>query len=478
MYELRMQLCRQCLAAPLRHLEELGNARLLAALTDDIPTITNAVTTIPLVCVNAALVVGCLIYLGILSWILFLVVFGFMVFGIMTYQLLIVKVGPIFGRARKDTDVLQDHFRGLTYGCKELKVHRERRHAFIRQSLDKTASSLRRDNTAALNLYSAASSWGQVLFFVVLGLTIFLLPLLRPIALSTLTGYALTLLYLMTPLQVIMNTLPPLSRANVALRSVRELGFTLASEGTEELPERVVAQDQWTELEFRSVTHTYHREGEANGFVLGPINLVFRPGEVIFIIGGNGSGKTTLVKLLTGLYSPEAGQIHLSGLPIKDNGREAYRQHFSVVFSDFYLFETVLGLADEHIDDRAAEYLDKLKLSYKVQVVDGKLSTTQLSQGQRKRLALLTALLEDRPIYIFDEWAADQDPYFRNVFYTQLLPDLKARGKTVFVISHDDRYFYLADRIIKLEEGQIVMDSLKEAGILWPVIPEVRYGTI
>ena len=477
MYELRMQLCRQCLAAPLIHLEELGNARLLAALTDDIPTITNAVTTIPLISVNAALVVGCLIYLGVLSWILFLIVFGFMVFGIVTYQLPIIKVGEFFGRVRKDTDVLQDHFRGLTYGCKELKVSQERRQAFIGQSLDKTASSLRRDNTAAWNMYSAASSWGQVLVFVVLGLTVFLLPLLRPIASSTLTGYALTLLYLMTPLQVIMNASPPLSRANVALRSVRDLGFTLESQGSEALAERGLTQGQWTDLEFKSVTHTYHREGEANGFVLGPINLVFKPGEVIFIIGGNGSGKTTLVKLLTGLYSPKTGQIHLSGLPIEDDVREAYRQHFSVVFADFYLFETVLGLADKSIDDRAAEYLEKLKLSYKVQVVDGKFSTTQLSQGQRKRLALLTALLEDRPIYVFDEWAADQDPYFRNVFYTQLLPDLRARGKTVFVISHDDRYFYLADRIIKLEEGQIVMDSLKEAG-LWPVIPEVRYGTI
>src|SRR5271170_639257 len=449
MYELRMQLCRQCLTTPLRHLEELGNARLLTALTDDIPTITNAVAMTPTFCVNAALVVGCLIYMGTLSWVLLIIVFGFMIFGIGTYQLPIIKVKEMFGRARKDADVLQGHFRGLTYGCKELKVHHERRQAFLRQGLEKTATSLRRNNTAALNMYSAASSWGQVLVFVVLGLTVFLLPMLRPLTLSTLTGYALTLLYLMTPLQVIMNELPELSRANVALRSVRDLGFTLASQGAEALVEGTLSQSQWTDLEFKSVTHTYHRDGEANGFVLGPIDLAFKPGELIFIIGGNGSGKTTLVKLLAGLYLPETGQIHLNGLPIKDDAREAYRQHFSVVFSDFYLFETMLGLPDKGMDDRAAEYLDKLKLSNKVQVVDGKLSTTELSQGQRKRLALLTALLEDRPIYIFDEWAADQDPYFKNVFYTHLLPDLKARSKTVFVISHDDRYFCLADRIIK-----------------------------
>lgn len=466
MYELRMQLCGQCLSTPLRHLEELGNARLLTTLTDDIPTITNAVRVIPILCVNAALVVGCLIYMGVLSWVLFITVFGFMVLGIGTYQLPIIKVEEIFVRARKDADVLQSHFRGLTYGCKELKVHRERRQAFIREDLEKTAISLRHHNTAALNMYNAASSWGQVLVFAVVGLVVFLLPLLRPLALSTLTGYALTLLYLMTPLQIIMTTLPDLSRANVALRSVRDLGFTLARQGTEELAEQPLFQNQWTELELKSVTHTYHREGEANGFVLGPVDLVFQPGEMIFIIGGNGSGKTTLLKLLTGLYSPETGQIHWNGLPINGDTLEAYRQHFSVVFSDFYLFETILGLPDKGIDDRAAEYLDKLKLSYKVQVVNGKLSTTELSQGQRKRLALLVALLEDRPIYIFDEWAADQDPYFKNVFYTQLLPDLKAKRKTIFVISHDDRYFCIADRIIKLDDGQVVMDSRKEAGVL------------
>jgi putative ATP-binding cassette transporter len=94
-----------------------------------------------------------------------------------------------------------------------------------------------------------------------------------------------------------------------------------------------------------------------------------------------------------------------------------------------------------------------------VQVKDGTLSTIELSQGQRKRLALLTAFLEDRPFYIFDEWAADQDPFFREVFYLQLLPELKAKGKTVLVISHDDRYYSLGDRIIKLDYGKIEFDN-------------------
>ena len=187
-----------------------------------------------------------------------------------------------------------------------------------------------------------------------------------------------------------------------------------------------------------------------------PIDLTLSPGELVFIVGGNGSGKSTLAKLITGLYVPDAGEILLDGILVDDRNRELYRQLFSTVFADFYLFERLLGLGLQDLDAQAKTYLEQLQLTHKVTIENGKLSTTALSQGQRKRLALLTAYLEDRPIYLFDEWAADQDPFFREIFYQQLLPELKQRGKAVLVISHDDRYFHLADRLLKLDYGQIV----------------------
>jgi putative ATP-binding cassette transporter len=195
------------------------------------------------------------------------------------------------------------------------------------------------------------------------------------------------------------------------------------------------------------------------------------PGELTFLVGGNGSGKTTLAKLLTGLYVPESGEVQLNGQPITDDNRERYRQLFSVVFSDFHLFDSLLGLGD--IDDRARDCLTQLQLDNKLEIKDGVLSTVNLSQGQRKRLALLTAYMEDREIYVFDEWAADQDPMFKRVFYYHLLPDLKARGKMVLVISHDDQYYHVADRIVKLEYGQLEYDraniSLQHAAAGVPV---------
>ncbi|MDB9423787.1 ATP-binding cassette domain-containing protein [Microcystis aeruginosa CS-564/01] len=194
---------------------------------------------------------------------------------------------------------------------------------------------------------------------------------------------------------------------------------------------------------------------DEKGFLLGPISFSWQPGELIFIIGGNGSGKSTLAKLITGLYPPLSGAIYLNGKRITQDNVEWYRQHFSAIFSDFYLFDSFLGFDRPNLDQEVENYLMQLQLAHKVTVKNGVLSTTELSQGQRKRLALLTAYLEDRPIYVFDEWGADQEPRFRELFYKQILLQLKERGKIVIVISHDERYFHLADHIIKLDYGAV-----------------------
>lgn len=460
LYKLRMDLSRQILGVPLRQLEELGAPKLMAALTDDVPSITNIVTVIPILCINIAVAISCLVYMAFLSWPLFLAVLAIIVIGIVSYQLPVAKSFQYFTLARREGDDLFTHFRALTEGIKELKIHADRRKAFLNENLQTTAGNVRRHNISALTIYTIASSWGQMLVFVVIGLLLFVLAGWFNVTASVMTGFTLTILYLMTPLQVVMNTLPNMGRANVALNNVEELGLSLVSSPTEVDSQKLLGTGaSWKSLELSEVTHSYQREGEESLFILGPINLSMRPGELIFLTGGNGSGKTTLAKLLIGLYTPEGGEIRLDGLPVEGEMTDYYRQHFSVVFSDYFLFDTLLGLNAEQLDAKAHDYLRELQLDHKVKVTDGTFSTTELSQGQRKRLALLTAYLEDRPIYLFDEWAADQDPHFKEIFYYQILPDLKARGKTVIAITHDDRYYHVGDRIIKLDSGQIMYDK-------------------
>jgi len=459
LFDLRMRLCQKIIAAPLRHLEELGSHKLMTALTDDIPTITGTLVNIPILCINTAIAIGGLVYLGLLSPIVLLTVLVFLAIGVVTYQIPVIKAVHRFRAARLDAENLMKHFRSLIDGSKELKLHSNRRQAFFTDLLQASASSLRDRNISASTIYIAAASWGQMLVFVVIGLILFVLPSLQSVTTLTLTGYTITLLYLMTPLQVIMNLVPGLSRSSVALNRVEELGLTLDSFGSDsEVSSRTNVSSYCDRLDLLQVTHCYQNEGHKDTFVLGPIDMTLEPGELIFLVGGNGSGKTTLAKLLAGLYVPESGEVRLNGQPITDDNRERYRQLFTVVFSDFHLFDSLLGLEGPHIDERAQDFLTQLELDNKLEINDGVLSTINLSQGQRKRLALLTAYMEDRAIYVFDEWAADQDPMFKRVFYYHLLPDLKARGKMVLVISHDDQYYHVADRIVKLEYGKVEYD--------------------
>jgi putative pyoverdin transport system ATP-binding/permease protein len=459
-FDLRMQLCRQILAVPYRKLEQSGPHRLFAALTDDLPTIIGALTSIPILCTQVAIVVCSAIYLAWLSWSVFLVLAIFMALGTFLYQLATKRGLRHLKVVREEWTELLRHFRGLIDGTKELKLHRERRADFLSRSLGATSASLRHHRIVATNTFIFADFWVQIVVTSILGLLLFALPAIRSLDANVLTGYTLVFFYMLGPLQGVLGSLPGMGQANIAVTKVEELGLLLESNASEaDSGSRSSQSSDWKQLELAGVTHSYHREREDSSFILGPIDLIIQPRELVFITGGNGSGKTTLVKLLTGLYEPEGGEIRLDDEVITAENRDTYRQHFSVVFSDFYLFDSFFGMISPELDAQALAYLIELQLDHKVQVKDGTLSTTELSQGQRKRLALLTAYLEDRSIYVFDEWAADQDPQFKEIFYYQLLPDLKARGKTVIVISHDDRYYHVADRIIKLDYGKHVSEA-------------------
>ena len=306
-------------------------------------------------------------------------------------------------------------------------------------------------------MFAVLDSWGKFIYFFAVGLVLFALPRWIGITPETRVAYVLTFTYLLGPMESLVNKLPFLSKASVALSKIEALGLSLGDPNEGAIAPSTPAD--WQTLTLKDVTHTYRTDQGDSEFTLGPVDLAVHPGELIFIIGGNGSGKSTLAKLITGLYQPQSGSIRLDNQQITSKTQEWYRQYFAVVFSDFYLFERLLGFDSRADDVHAQAYLKKLQLDHKVSIHHGQFSTTALSQGQRKRLTLLSAYLENRPIYLFDEWAADQDPTFKHIFYTQFLSDLKAQGKAIFVISHDDHYFHLADRLIKLDYGQVKYDQ-------------------
>lgn len=456
-YDLRLRLAGRILSTPLQRLERLGPGKLLVALTDDTSAITESLIVVPEVASNSALFVAGLAYLGWLSPLLLGIFLALFVPVLLLYRFPIASSFERYRLAREEQDTLYGYFTGITAGIKELKLNRQRRHLFLDQ-MAATAGGLRRLFTRANVTLAAAVSGAWTFFMAAVGLIIFGAPLAAGVSRQTMVGYALVLLFVRGPLQLVIGSFAALGRGGVALRKLERLGLEMR-EAVE--PEALAGERRagWRRLELDAVTFTFRREAGEADFVLGPLDLVLRPGELVFLIGGNGSGKTSFAKLLLGLYEPDSGEIRWDGERVGRAGLDRYRQSFSAVFFDFHLFAELPGAGQDDLAERSWRYLRELQLDGKVEIEDGKLSTTALSQGQRKRLALLAAYLEDRPIYLFDEWAADQDPYFKEVFYRRLLPQLKAAGKTVLVISHDDRYFDVADRIVRFSEGQVVFDG-------------------
>jgi putative ATP-binding cassette transporter len=291
---------------------------------------------------------------------------------------------------------------------------------------------------------------------------------------EALTGYMFAVMYMMTPLWGILTAWPAIARGQVALAKIQELGVSIDAEATP-APEPAPIRRDAPVIAMDGVTFTYGAKddkaetGAEHAFSLGPVNFKLAAGELVFVVGGNGSGKSTFVKVLMGLYAPSHGQMAIGGTTVTEQTREWYREHFSAVFPDCFVFERLLGLSAPDLEAKTRSYLELLQIQHKVTPISGprglSFSTVDLSTGQRKRLALVTAYLEDRPFYVFDEWAADQDPEYKRIFYSTLLPDLRSRGKAVVVITHDDRYFHMGDRVVKLEEGKIVSDHAPDHNV-------------
>ncbi|WP_325169941.1 cyclic peptide export ABC transporter [Methylobacterium sp. C25] len=460
---LRKALAARILAAPIEALERYRSHRLIPVLTHDVDTISDFAFVLSSFAVSLTISIGCLIYLAMLSLPMFAVVALAVVIGVAVQAWAQVRGVLGFHAARDGEDRLQKNYRAIAEGAKELRIHRGRRRRIYAGQLNATIDWICEKQISAITLFVSARAFGTALFFLVIGLVLGLRQWVwTDMEASAASGFVLVLLYMRGPVDQIISALPAMSRTLVALRRVNDLTaqFSNPEQG---LLSSLHSPEPETSKQIRSITlrqasYAFPASGDAAPFVLGPVDLEIRAGEIVFVVGENGSGKTTLIKLLLALYEPASGGLLLDGVPVTAETRDAYRQLFTTVFSDYYLFEDLVG-SDADVPPEANRYLERLEVAHKVSVNDGVLSTVDLSTGQRKRLALLNAWLEGRPVLVFDEWAADQDPTFRGIFYRELLPDLQRLGKTIVVISHDDRYFDAADRVVRIAGGRVVAEE-------------------
>ncbi|WP_205910411.1 cyclic peptide export ABC transporter [Rhizobium sp. FKL33] len=451
--ELRLWLARRVFGAPVAALENYRSHRLLPVLTHDVDVISDLAFVAAPLAISLLVTLGCFVWLALLSPPLCLAVAIALTLGAVVQYIARQKGIAGFEASRAAEDELHRAYGDMIGGARELKINRSRRVRVYRDQIETPVNRIRAINTRAVIIFVVANAFGAGLVFLLIALVLASRSVLGLDA-ETQSGFVLALLFLRGPVEQIMAVLPTIARAQVALARIGELRSAFDSivpdaDVSDDAPAASISR-QSPRITFRKVEYVYPANAEGRPFGLGPVDFTFEPGQITFVIGDNGSGKTTLAKLLLGLYAPVRGVVEADGVAITDQTRDAYRQIFSTVLSDFHLFE---DLPPGHAlsEDDCSRHLDRLGLNGKVSVKDGRLTTTDLSAGQRKRLALLHVWSEARPVLVLDEWAADQDPGFRRMFYEELLPELKRQGKTLIVISHDDRYFHIADHILHIE---------------------------
>lgn len=436
--------------APIQDLEKVGFAALMASLTTDVERLATGARMIPIILNYLIVLCGVVAMLAYINPGVMLFIAISAIVGIIFYQPFSIFGGRALYRARLCVNQVLEYNRGLIYGSKELKLNRGKRDAYISE-LYAIEDQHRKHQLKGGTLFLVGAQYAGMMNMLVIGLVAFVMSNFFSLSADSLVAIIMILLYLSEPMMGIVECLTSLVPARIAVMTMRKCMKQLRSEPEPVLNERIAIN----KLSAVNLEYAFEVKDETDfQFKVGPVSATFRRGQVTFITGGNGSGKSTMSKLLSLHYLPVGGGVAVNDMPITDDNRSQVRQSISAIYTDFHLFTRLYDVSDEE-QKKIPEYLQELKLDHKVSLTDQRFSTLGLSDGQRKRIALFVSYLEDRDVYVFDEWAADQDPQFKETFYSTILFRLKALGKIVIVITHDDRYFHLADQLIKMENGAL-----------------------
>lgn len=459
--DLRTRMYRRIAGAPIADLERVGMPRLIASITADIPVIIAGARLLPELLTNGVTLIGMLGFLLYLNAGVFWFVLGCIGFGVVTYQLPMMIGRRYLVRARRNLDDLHESIRGLVHGAKELKLNRDKREDYFERMLAHNETRVRETAKTGHSIMAVAVNYGGLIVFFVIGAVSFVFVNHHAIGSQELSGVIMALLYLTGPVAALLNFVPQFTTAQIALRRFNELFDRIPEESINHAAPK---RSGWSVLRLERAIYRYPDRADEAGFTVGPLDLEIRRGEITFVVGGNGSGKSTLSKLITLHYLPTDGGVYFDAERLDSGNISGFRCGIAAIYSDYFLFDRPLGVDLERAAPEIDEYLREFALDGKVRFENGRFSTLALSDGQKRRLALVVAMLEDAEMYLFDEWAADQDPVFKGVFYNRILPELKRRGKAVVAISHDDRYFHLADQLVVMREGIIVREDATASG--------------
>jgi putative ATP-binding cassette transporter len=427
--------------------------RIFSALTRDTDIVVNASINLVDILTNTVVIMICFVYMGFLSWKLLLCMLGLICFTLVIYIFSERRAQVLFEKAMKYNDYFVKYLNEILSGYKEITMERLKGVEITDKHIKSSVGSASVLNQRAQVSFLNNRIIGQIAFYLFIGVLLLFLGATFGVSKPVLVNFIFLILYIWGPIETVVLQVPSLSQARLSLKRLDELERQI--EEKEADAEIMPGYTSFSRLSLENILYRYDREtGAEDSFGIGPVDFQLEPGEIVFICGGNGSGKTTLINVLIGLFRCSEGDIYVDGEKIDRMRLSAYRSLFTVVFSDFHLFDECYGVGD--IDrEKVKDHLQMLEIDKKVGLEGRKFTTTDLSTGQRKRLALFYALLERKPILVLDEFAADQDPYFKKKFYTQVLQYIKAQGFTIVAITHDDSYYAYADKVYKMDSGKL-----------------------
>tara|TARA_R110001583_G_scaffold106496_3_gene254813 strand:+ start:8401 stop:10050 length:1650 start_codon:yes stop_codon:yes gene_type:complete len=458
-HRIRTSIVNKIQACDLTTIESVGDARIFSNITKETTTISQAAPMLVIAVQSGVLIFFTLLYIAWLSLAAFGLTIGFISIALVFHFKFLKKVSTAIHLATQDEMKLFDRVTDALSGFKESRMN-QARNDDLYDDANKISKQASENKTIAQTNISYHFIISQSTFYLLLATMVFLLPNFSDTYSEVVIKTTTTVLFLIGPISSLVGAVPLFNAANIAINNVNMLEAELEKHVVKESadPRDHIAQellDNFSQISFNNVSFSYPQQGDDQQFSIGPIDLKVSRGDIIFIAGGNGSGKSTFIKLLTGLYFPSSGSIKIDDTVIGHQNSQQYRNLMACVFTEYHLFKIAYGL--RHVPAETVNSLIQyLELDDKVSLNADEFSTIELSAGQKKRIALLVSLMEDRPIYIFDEWAADQDPEFRRKFYKEILPNLKKQNKTVIAITHDDRYFDCADYLIRIDEGKVV----------------------
>ena len=463
-HKFKMRIMREVFQSDLAKIDEIGRAEILQILARDTQTVSQSITIMVSACQSMATLAFLTLYMATISLTAFFIILISSILIFLAGVSALRNVTDELETVWKRESALNEMFSDFLNGYKEIKMHSDRAYDISRDMVDDARETT--DVKAKMLIFVANFfNYLQVLLYVVVGLMIFVVPLIATDFSDSVMQAATTSLFLTASLTGIIQSIPNLSQSNAAARALTQLEEKLLARDAEQKNNSREVFSDLESIRIENIRYQYpngHAKAHPDGsrvdrqkFGLGPISYEFEAGKVYFVRGNNGSGKTTLIRILVGLAQPDEGEIYVNGTPISLPATSDYRNLFSVVFTDFHLFKKLYGLSD--VTSTEIDHLIELfQMEKKVSVTDGVFSNLRFSTGQKKRLALIVALLEKRQVIILDEWAADQDPEFRHLFYEKIIPMFRAMGKTVIAITHDDHYYQSADHLLQLVNGQLV----------------------